>query len=267
MAGHARRGRRLAVLLTGAALVAAGAGGCASGTDATSAAGRTGELSGRLVVLAAASLTEPFEELGRAYEALHPGVTMTFSFAGSSDLARQINDGAPADVFASADRETMASVVDAGNAAQPVVAARNRLAILVERGNPLQVRTLADVAVPGVVLVLCAPEVPCGRLAAAAFRSAGVTPGPASFEEDVKAVVSKVTLGEADAGIVYRSDVDAAGDRADGIEIEADDDLTAVYPVAVTTAAANRPAALSWVAFVLSDQGRRVLAAAGFLAP
>lgn len=254
----------LAVVVACCALVIAG---CASDGTTTPAGGPAGEPSGQLVVLAAASLTEPFEELGRAYEALHPGVTVTFSFAGSSDLARQINDGARADVFASADQETMASVVDAGNASGPVVAARNQLAMLVEKGNPRRVRTLADLVAPDLVLVMCAHEVPCGRLAAAAFRSAGVTPRPASLEENVKAVVAKVVLGEADAGIVYRSDVEAARDRADGVDLAPDPDLVAVYPLAVTTAAANRPAARSWVAFVLSRPGRRTLADAGFLAP
>lgn len=240
-----------------------------STSTSTSATAAADPVSGELVVLAASSLTEPFEALRRTFEAEHPDVKVTFSFAGSSDLARQIGAGAPADVFATADEKTMAAVVAAGQAAEAVVVARNRLAIIVEKGNPKGVRTLADLARSDVVLVVCAAEVPCGRLAAAAFQKAGVEADPASLEASVKAVVSKVTLGEADAGIVYRSDVQAAGDNAEGIDVEegADSALQAVYPVAVTTAAANRAAAQAWVDLVRSPAGLRALAAAGFLEP
>ena len=222
----------------------------------------------RLVVLAASSLTEPFEALGRVYEAEHPGATVAFGFAGSSGLVRQILDGARADVFASADEETMQAAVSAGVAVDPVVVARNRLAILVEKGNPRRIRTLADVAEPGVVLVACAPAVPCGRLAAAAFRAAGVSPTASSFEENVKAVVAKVTLGEADAGIVYRSDVRAARGRADGVDIDlGGGEFEAVYAMAVTAEAAHPAAARRWVALVRSPRGRMMLSDAGFLVP
>lgn len=264
--------RRALVALAACCVVVAGACGADGGTadtPATAAGDRPSPLSGELVVLAASSLTEPFEELGRTFEAEHAGVDVTFSFAGSSDLARQIDAGAPGGVFASADEKTMAGVVAAGHAADPVVLARNRLEIIVEKGNPKGIRTLVDLARADIVLVVCAPEVPCGRLAAAAFGAAGVEAKPASLEANVKAVVSKVTLGEADAGVVYRSDVHAAGDNATGVDVPegADAALQAVYPVAVTTGAANPAAARAWVDLVASARGRRALAAAGFLAP
>ncbi|MGI8685065.1 MAG: molybdate ABC transporter substrate-binding protein [Acidimicrobiales bacterium] len=259
-----RPSRRLLALCCA---LAAGACGHDDGNAPPTAA--PGRPSGPLTVFAATSLTEVFEELGQAFEADHDGVTVTFNFAGSSDLARQINEGGRADVFASADEETMAAVTAAGNAAGPRVVARNGLAIIVEKGNPERMSTLADLARPGIVLVLCAPAVPCGRLAAAAFTKARVTPAPASLEENVKAVVSKVTLGEADAGIVYRSDAQGAADEAEGIDIGGGDDgtLQAVYPMAVTTTAANPVTAEAWVDFVLSSRGRRALQASGFLGP
>lgn len=255
-----RRHRWLLMLLVSCGLLAASCGDEDAGVPTVG----SGDRSATLVVFAASSLTTPFQELGRAFEAEHPGVTVTFNFAGSPSLARQINEGGRADVFASADEETMRTVTDAGGAADPRVIARNRLAILVEKGNPKGISTLADLTGPGIVLVLCAPAVPCGRLAAAALRAAGVTPGPASLEEDVTAVASKVTLGEADAGIVYRSDVRSAGDRADGVDIDVA--LQAVYPMAVTTTTANGATARGWVDFVLSARGQRVLRASGFLA-
>ncbi len=271
--------RRACAIVALTVCCALAAGACGSGNAATTTTAATATttttttvadpVTGELVVLAASSLVEPFEELGRMFEAGHPDVKVTFSFAGSSDLARQIDAGAPADVFASADEKTMAAVVAAGQAAEPVVVARNRLAVIVEKGNPKGVRTLADLARSDVVLVLCAAEVPCGRLAAAAFRKAGVAAEPASLEANVKAVVSKVTLGEADAGIVYRSDVQAARDKVEGVDVVegADAALQAVYPVALTTAAANRVAAKAWVDLVRSAGGLRALAAAGFLGP
>lgn len=266
--------RRAFAVVARTVFYALAAGACGSDNAATTATTTTTAVTadpvkGELVVLAASSLTGPFEELGRTFEAEHPGVEVTFGFAGSSDLARQIDAGAPGDVFASADEKTMTAVVAAGQAAEPVVVARNRLAIVVEKGNPKGIRTLGDLARSDVVLVVCAAEVPCGRLAAAAFQKAGVDAEPASLEAGVKAVVSKVTLGEADAGIVYRSDVQAAGDEAEGVDVEDGTDaaLQAVYPVAVTTAAANPVAAKAWVDLVRSAAGLRALAAAGFLEP
>jgi molybdate transport system substrate-binding protein len=222
-----------------------------------------------LRVLAAASLTESFEALGSAFEKQHDDVDVVFTFAGSSALAEQVNQGAPADLFASADEESMARVAAAGNATAARVIARNRLTILVEKGNPEKIDGLAALARPGVLFVTCAPQVPCGRLAAAALQRAGVDATPASLEDNVKAVTAKVILGEADAGIVYVTDVRAAGNPAEAVAIDGADDpaLQAVYLMAVTKQRASRSAAAAWLAFVLSADGRAVLTRHGFLAP
>lgn len=229
----------------------------------------SGRLSGPLRVFAAASLTEPFTALGAVFEAAHPGVDVRFTFAASSALARQIADGAAADVFASADRATMAELTGAGHALRPRVVARNRPAVIVEPGNPRGITGVADLDRPGLVVILCAPDVPCGRAAAAVLRRAGVAAAPASLEENVKAVVSRVTLGEADAGIVYATDVLAAGGRAAGIEIDTggDPELEVAYPMAVTTGAAHPSAGDAWANFVLSGAAQRVMRRHGFLAP
>lgn len=220
-------------------------------------------------MLAAASLTDAFEELGRTFEDRHPGVTVTFSFGGSSALARQLRDGAPADVFVAADEVTMGGAVDAGDAVDPELIARNRLALLVERGNPKGIVALSDLARGDVVLVLCAPEVPCGRLGAAALRAAGVRATPASLEANVKAVVAKVALGEADAGVVYASDLPTAGGTTEGVAIDGADDpgLEARYLAAVTSTAVAPDVARAWIDHLLSPEGQAVLARHGFLAP
>lgn len=227
------------------------------------------DMTGTLTVFAASSLTEAFTELGRAFEADHPGLEVTFNFGASSALAQQLNEGGAADVFVSADEANMNKVIDAGNAIAPQVIARNRLSILVEKGNPKGITGLADLAEADVVTVLCAPEVPCGRFAAAALAKASVTVKPASLEENVKGVVAKVTLGEADAGIVYVSDVQAAADKAEGVDIDIADDpaLEAVYPMAVTKDPANAEAAEAWLELVRSDDGQETLASFGFLSP
>lgn len=271
MPGRAPRGERpsrrtatvrVVAVVVAVAVAALVAGGCG---DDTAAATDTGTLR----VFAAASLTEAFAALAETFEADHPGVKVELNFAASSALARQIDEGAPADVFASADEANMAKVTAAGDAADPTPFARNRLAILVEKGNPKKIGGLADTAKPGVVLVLCAPQVPCGKYAAAAYTKAGVTPKPASLEGNVKSVVAKVTLGEADAGIVYVTDARAAGERATTVAVDNADspDLEAVYPIAVTRDTRNPAAARAWVDAVLSPAGQRMLATFGFLAP
>jgi molybdate transport system substrate-binding protein len=247
---------RLVALLASVALLAVGCGR----NDAT-----TGEVH----VFAASSLTEAFTEMGTSFEADHPNVKVTFSYAASSALAEQVNQGGPADVLATADESNMKKVTDTGNASNPKTIARNRLSILVEKGNPKGITGLADLGSSGVVFVICAPEVPCGKFGAAALAKANVTAKPASLEENVKAVVSKVTLGEADAGIVYVTDVKAAGDKAEGVDIDVADDpaLEAVYPIATTKTGASNDAARAWVDYVLSSDGQATLAKFGFLAP
>ena len=228
-------------------------------------------LTGDVRVFAASSLTEVFTALGRAFEKEHPGVKVVsnFNFAGSSALAQQVNDGAPADVFVSADEANMVKVISAGNVVDAVPIARNQLSLLVEPGNPKGITGLADLGKPGVTFAMCAPEVPCGTLGAAALAKAGVSAAPSSQEANVKAVVSRVTLGEVDAGIVYATDVKAAGDKAQGvpIDIATDPELLATYQIAVTKQAQNREAVDAWVRFVRSDEGLTVIVEHGFGAP
>lgn len=266
----ASRGRRAVIVAAVALLLVAsscGNGGEGGERGTATSVGAAGAVTGRLDVLAAASLTEVFAELGRAFAVGHPGVEPSFTFAGSSALARQLGEGAPADVFASADEATMKQVTDSGDAADPKVMARNRLAIVVERGNPKRIVDVADLSRSDITFVLCAVQVPCGRLGAAALERAGVRAQPSSLEDNVKGVVSKVTLGEADAGIVYLTDVRAAGDKAEGVAVGAagDQALEAVYTIAVARQSQNRDAARAWIAFVLSPTGQEILARFGFL--
>jgi molybdate transport system substrate-binding protein len=247
---RARVAAPLLVLLT-----ACGAGGGSAGDR---------RLRGTVTVLAAASLQESFTELGRRFEDQHAGTTVRFSFDASSNLARQVEAGAPADVVATADEASMAPVADAGLVSRPEVFARNRLTIVVARGNPRGVAALTDLERAGLDVVLCAPEVPCGRLAREVLDRAGVAVQPRSLEPTVKGVVSKVTLGEADAGIVYATDVRAAGDETEGVAIPAAQNVVTHCPVAVVKDAPNRQAAARFVELVRSEEGRRVLAAAGF---
>jgi molybdate transport system substrate-binding protein len=227
-----------------------------------------GAASGDITVLAAASLTDAFTEIGEAFELDHPESSVTFNFAASSELVTQINQGAPADVFASADEANMTKLTAAGNnGAEPQDFATNQLEIIVQPGNPHGIAEVADLADPDLVVVTCAPEVPIGAYAAEVFANAGVEVTPDSLEENVRAVVTKVTVGEADAGIVYTTDVLAAGDQAEGVEIPADLNVTATYPITVTRESPNPVAAEAFVDFVLSPDGQAVLERYGFAGP
>jgi len=223
---------------------------------------------GSITVLAAASLTEAFSTLGDQLESEHPGTTVQFSFAASSELASQITAGAPADVFASASPATMDQVVQAGAVdGDPVVFARNRLQIAVPAGNPAGVSGLADFADKELKIGLCAPEVPCGDAAGRAFEAAGVIPAPDTLEPDVKAVLSKVTLGEVDAALVYRTDVRAAGNVVEGIDFPEAAHAVNDYPIAVLSGAPNHDGAQAFVDLVESPAGAAVLQKAGFEQP
>lgn len=224
--------------------------------------------SGEVVVFAAASLTDAFTEIGDAFTEANDDASVTFSFAASSELVAQITEGAPADVFASADLNNMTKLTDAdANDGDPVVFAHNLSEIVVGPGNPLGIAGVADLENDDLILVVCAPEVPCGTYANQIFENAGVTVNPDSFEENVRAVLTKVTLGEADAGIVYATDVTAAGDDADGVEIPADINVVAEYPIAVTAEAPNSNGGQAFVDFVMSDAGQDILASYGFTSP
>ena len=211
----------------------------------------------QLTVFAAASLTKAFAAEGAAFEKAHPGVHVTFSFAGSQALVAQLKQGAPADVLATADTASMA----AAGLADAKVFARNRLAIITGAGNPKKIGTLADLARPGVRTVLAGPTVPVGKAAAKALRAAGVTVKPVSLEQDVKGVVTKVRLGEADAGVAYVTDVKAAKGDVVGTELPG---ISNSYPVAVVNASAD---AQAFADFLLSADGQAVLASFGFLPP
>jgi molybdate transport system substrate-binding protein len=248
--------RRVATV--GVALLAIA--GCGGGTGE-----RDGASSGSVTVLAAASLTESFEQIGDDFEAARPDIDVESSFAASSELAVQIQQGVPADVFASADESTMQEVVDSDDVTvEPTIFTRNRLAIAVERGNPRRIRGLDDLDEPGLVVVLCAQQVPCGKLADQVLADAGVSIALASRAKSVKATLTLVELGEADAAIVYVTDVEASGD-VDGIEIPDDQNVVASYPIALLADAPDPDAAREFVRFVRSAEGQRSLRRFGFL--
>ena len=248
---------RLAAVLAAAALGLAACGGGGSG-------GSGGQSPAEIKVFAAASLTAAFTELGRRYTAAQ-GTKVTFNFAGSQALATQIGQGAPADVFASADLDNMAKVKDLVGTPQSF--ASNRLAIVVEQGNPKGIRTLDNLAGGDVKVVLAAGEVPAGRYAKQVLDRAGVKVTPVSQEDNVKAVVAKVSLGEADAGIVYVTDVAAGGARVEGVDIPREQNVVATYPIATVKAGKAQDAAQAFMDLVLSGQGQEVLHRYGFLPP
>lgn len=227
-----------------------------------------GEGEEEVVVFAAASLTDAFNELGARFAQDNGEATVTFNFASSSQLATQVTEGAPADVFASANQAQMDVVGDAGLlAGEPTVFATNLLAIAVAPGNPLRVTGLADLADPDLTLVLAAPEVPVGQYGREVLDAAGVAVTPSSLEVDVRAVLSRVTLGEADAGLVYASDIAAAGADVEGVAIPEEDNVVASYPIAALRDAPNPGGAAAFIEFVLSPDGRALLAEHGFTGP
>lgn len=244
-------------------VTAVGLVGCGSGEQ--SAPTQPGTIGGTVTVFAAASLTETFTELGKQFEAAHPGVKVVYSFGGSSALAEQINQGAPADVFASAAPKNMRQVQDKGEVTvAPITFVRNRLEIAVPKGNPGHITGLADFGKTEPKLALCAEQVPCGAAAKTVFEAAGVAPRPDTREADVKAVLTKVKLGEVDAALVYRTDVRAAGDQVEGIDFAESGKAINDYPVAPLAHAPNAAAAAAFVEFVRSPQARAVFTAAGF---
>ncbi len=258
---------RLVAAAFGLALVVA----CRSTTSpaasaSPSAAPTAPAVTGPINVLAAASLTAAFKDEATAFQSANPGSTVNLTFAGSSTLATQIQNGAPGDVFASADIANMDKVAGYVRGGSKIFA-RNRLEIVVRAGNPKSIRGLTDLAKSGTLVVLCAPAVPCGKYAAQALTKAGVSVTPVSQELDVKAVVAKVAAGEADAGIVYVTDVRAGGSAVAGVAIPDTQNVLAAYPVAVLSGAANPAAAQAFVDFLRSPGGQAVLANYSFLGP
>lgn len=242
--------------------------GASCGDDDTEVPSSVPAASGDVVVFAASSLTEAFTEIGEAFTVEHPGANVVFTFAGSGDLVTQIGEGAPADVFASADDGNMTKLADAGEAAgDPTSIAKNTMEIIVETGNPKAIIGVTDLARSDLIVVLCADAVPCGEGGAAVLENAAVTVTPASLEDKVKGVVTKVKAGEADAGIVYVTDVKAAGDAAEGVQIPADINVIHNYSMVVTKETTNSAGAQAFIDFVASGAGQAILAKYGFLAP
>jgi molybdate transport system substrate-binding protein len=252
--------RRPPAVLAAALAAAAVLAGCGGDGGAAPPDG----LSGRVTVFAAASLVESFNEIGQRFEEANPGTEVEFSFGASSGLATQITEGAPADVFASASPATMDRVSATEAAQAPRIFAENQMQIAVPPDNPAGIATLADLARPGVKVALCAPEVPCGTVAREVFRKAGVTVTPVTDEQDVKATLTKVQLGEVDAGLVYATDVKAAGVKVKGIAIPDDVNAVTPYPITTIRGSGNPDLAKAFVDHVLSADGAAVLADAGF---
>ena len=251
--------RGAALLAAGLLLAACGSGG--SG-DPRAASGPT------LTVFAAASLTSTFTALGRTFEAGHPGVEVAFSFAGSSDLVTQLQAGAPADVFASADAANMAKATGADLVAgKPAVFASNTLTIAVPPGNPAGITVFADLTRPGTTLVVCAPQVPCGAATEKVAAAAGVSLQPVSEESSVTDVLNKVVSGEADAGIVYVTDARGSGGKVAAVDFPEAQQAVNSYPIATLAASRQPDLARQFVDLVTGPQGRQVLSAAGFDAP
>jgi molybdate transport system substrate-binding protein len=254
-----------ALLGLGLVIVLAGCGSSGSGGGNGGAGGGGEEQGGTLTIFAASSLTDAFGQLGKTFEQQNSGTTVKTSFGASSDLLAQIQQGAPADVFASADIPNMDKVKDLVGTPQNF--ASNLLQIVVEKGNPKGVKGLEGLANPDLKVVLAAPEVPAGKYAQQALAKAKVTVKPVSQEDNVKAVVTKVSLGEADAGIVYVTDVTAGGDKVEGVDIPEELNVVATYPIATVKASKAQDKAQAFMDLVLSAQGQQVLKQYGFLPP
>jgi molybdate transport system substrate-binding protein len=256
------------VVVVAVAVLLAACGDDGSGATGSRSTTAADQVSGTITVFAAASLTEAFGQIGTRFEHDHPSTTVSFDFGSSSALATQISQGAPADVFASADEANMALLTTPSTVVRhPTDFAHNRLAILVADGNPDHVTSLDDLADPELAVVLCAAQVPCGKYARQILSNAGVTVTPRSYEADVKGVVTKVATGDADAGIVYVTDARTAKDDTDSVAIPASQNAVATYPIAATSGSANPKLAAAFVDYVRGAAGQRVLERFGFERP
>jgi molybdate transport system substrate-binding protein len=251
--------RRTLLALAGLALVAAG---CSSSSSSSS-----GNLTGSLDVFAASSLTGAFNTAKTTLTSAHPGLSITYNFAGTSTLVSQVEQGAPADVFASADTKNMQKLVTAGLVETPVNFVSNKLEIAVAPGNPKHITSLADLANPAISVVLEAQGVPAGDYTRQVLTSMHLTVNPKSLETDVKSAIAKVTSGEADATVVYVTDVTAAGSKVSGVTIPDSEQPAIVYPIAVVKASKNQAAAKAFVDSAVSGDVQKALEAAGFLPP
>jgi molybdate transport system substrate-binding protein len=257
---------KLRVLAVVALLGLAGCGSAQSGSAPV--AGASSRVTGAVTVLAASSLTEVFDRLGKQFESANPGARVTFSYGGSSTLAQQIVSGAPADVFAAASPATMKTVTGAGQAAgTPTVFVRNQLVIAVARGNPRHITSLADLVRPGTKVALCAAAVPCGSAAKTALTAANVKLTPVTLEQDVKSALSKLQLGEVDAALVYRTDAKSAAGKVDAVEFPESAQAINDYPIVALKEAPNAAGGAAFVAFILSGPAKDALTQAGFQTP
>jgi molybdate transport system substrate-binding protein len=263
------RAKLLATVALSAVLASTAA--CGGGDNAATTTGGSSSaagVSGPITVLAAASLTESFSQIGTDFEAANPRAKITFSYGGSSGLAQQITSGAPADVFAAASPATMKTVTDAGDAAgTPTTFVKNQLVIAVPKGNPKGITSLAALARSGVKVALCAEQVPCGAATKKALAAANIQVTPVTLEQDVKAALSKVKLGEVDAALVYRTDAKATASDVDGIEFPESAQAINSYPIVALKNAPNAAGAAAFVAYVESAAAQRVLTDAGFQQP
>jgi molybdate transport system substrate-binding protein len=266
------RARRLAAVAVAALLAISGCSSPVSdepaGGGSPGPAGPGSDAAGPVTVLAAASLTESFTAIGTKFEQVNPSAEVSFSFGGSAGLAQQITAGAPADVFAAASPATMKTVTDAGAATgTPVAFARNQLVIAVPKGNPKGLTTLAALAGSGVKVARCAEQVPCGAAAGKALSAAGVRLTPVTLEQDVKAALAKVKLGEVDAALVYRTDAKAAAADVDGVEFPESAGAVNDYRIVALKDAPNPAGAAAFLAFVRTPEAQRILTDAGFQQP
>ena len=254
---------RMAAVAAAATLVLAG---CGSSTDTSPApSGTTG---GKLMVFAAASLKKSFTEIGERFKTDNPGADVEFTFAGSSDLVTQLTQGAPGDVFASADTNNMDKAQKADLlAGAPVDFASNTLTIVVAPGNPKKVNTFGDLTRSGLTVVTCAPQVPCGSATQKVEKATGVDLNPVSEESQVTDVLTKVTTGQADAGLVYVTDAKGAGDKVTAVAFPESSDAVNVYPIAALKQSKNSAMATKFIDAVTGDAGEKILATAGFAKP
>ena len=272
-----RGGRRVAgvVLAVGAALALAACSSGSSGSTTTgtaptgsaqaSASASAPGATGTLTVFAAASLKATFTEIGQTFQEQNPGATVTFNFAGSSDLVTQLTSGAPADVFAAADQKNMTKAVDGGVIdGTPVNFASNTLTIVTRPGNPKGVTGFADLATPDLQVVVCAPQVPCGSATQKVEQNTGVTLTPVSEESSVTDVLNKVQTGQADAGLVYVTDATGAGDKVTAVPFPEASAVVNVYPIAPVKGGAQPELASTFIDLVTGPDGQRILQDAGF---
>lgn len=272
--------RRTLVAAVGGAAVLLALSACSSsdeGSDASSspsasssasASATTPKVTGSVTVFAAASLKETFTTLGKQFEAAYPGTKVTFNFGGSDVLAASITSGAPADVFAAASTKTMKTVTDAKDAAgTPATFVRNQLEIATLPGNPDRIASLKDLTKSGLKVALCAKTVPCGAAAQTALTDSDLKLTPVSYEQDVKAALTKVELKEVDAAVVYKTDVNSAGSKVQGVDFPESAKAINTYPIVALKNAPNATAAQAFIALVQSAEGQKVLTGAGFLTP